>query len=483
VEISRNVTGKLLVVDDDANMQTFLQKFFTSDGHEVTTCSSAAEALAVLADKKDLSSEEQETTFDLLLTDVNMPEVTGHALLKSVKEIYPSLPIVLITAFGSIESAVEAMREGAHDYLTKPFKLDDVRKTITRALNFAKIKKENVILRREMKKSWTLGNMIGKSQKMQDVFEVIQRVSNVNANVLVLGESGTGKELVARAIHNGGPRAKKPFVAINCSAIPENLLESELFGHAKGSFTGAINQKRGLFEEGDGGTVFLDEIADMDLALQAKILRVIQEKKIRAVGQNNMRSLDVRIIAATHKNLAAAIESGRFREDLYYRLCVVPIALPALRDRKEDIPFFVEHFIQKYAEANGSSVKGVTDGAMAKLMSLPWEGNVRQLENTIERSIILCDSELIDEGHLSFLEKTVRPLDFTSPGTMASPAYDPNTVDSLKLVEMEKKCLESALVRAGGRKEKAAQLLGISRKTLYRKEREYGLAQKRTDNI
>jgi len=481
IDTTKQTTGHILVVDDDTNMQMFLKKFLSAEGHLVTTCSSAAEALTFIEPNSHIVEASSESDIDLILTDVNMPEMNGHSLLKSVKESRPEIPVIMITAFGTIESAVDAMRRGAHDYVTKPFKLADIRATINRTLNYRKLEKENSILRKEVKRSWTLGDMIGKSQQMQSVFDVIKRVSKVTANVLILGESGTGKEMVARAIHNDGPRAKKPFVAINCAAIPENLLESELFGHAKGSFTGAINQKRGLFEEADGGTIFLDEIADMDFSLQAKLLRVIQERKVRPVGQNTFKSIDVRIIAATHKDLKSSIAEGLFREDLFYRLSVIPILIPPLRERAEDIPMFADYFLKKYAAANGSPVTGFTKAAMSRLICLPWEGNVRQLENTIERAVILCDDALIDESHISFLQVVSPELE--KNGVVKTTSAEPDMSGSLTLNEMEKRCLELALKKAGGKKEKAAQILGISRKTLYRKEREYGLCPRTTVEV
>jgi DNA-binding NtrC family response regulator len=314
-----------------------------------------------------------------------------------------------------------------------------------------------------------MGDVIGKSAGMKAVFDLVGRVSAATANILITGESGTGKEMVARAIHQSGPRMNKPFVAINCSAIPETLLESELFGHAKGSFTGAIQRKRGLFEEADGGTLFLDEIGDMNVSLQSKLLRVIQERKVRAVGENIARDVDVRLIAATHKDLKAAIKEGRFREDLYYRLSVIPIVIPPLRHRKEDIPLLAEHFLKKYAATNNAKVKGFTKRAMAKLVGLKWEGNVRELENMVERAVVLCQESLIDEA------------DIPSPETRnAEEFFGSATTDFPTVSQLEKRYIQLVLEKTGGRKDKAAQILGINRRTLYRKEREYGLIAQET---
>lgn len=466
------VKARILVVDDDEDMQTLLDKILSKDGHQVTICSSAIKALSILGIGEAASGTHLADNFDLILSDINMPLMDGIKFVEAVKDVHKDLPIIMITAYGSIESAVAAMRKGAYDYLTKPLKIDDLRATIKRTLEFRNLEQENILLRKEMKKVWSIGDMIGKSQSMQLVFDLVRRVSQVNSNVLILGESGTGKEMVARAIHNEGVRAGKPFVAINCAAIPENLLESELFGHAKGSFTGAIAQKRGLFEEANGGTIFLDEIGEMDGSLQAKLLRVIQERKVKPVGQNTMKSVDVRIIAATHRNLKEAIRQKKFREDLYYRLSVIPIGLPPLRERTGDIPLFVEHFLRKYSIANNSPARSISKVAMAKLMSQPWEGNVRQLENVIERAVILCDDSTVDVRHISFLDAPISKPN----GTEAVES------DTLSLREMEKRLLIQALKKAEGKKERAAKMLGISRKTFYRKEKEY-LTQNEANSI
>jgi DNA-binding NtrC family response regulator len=453
--------GRILIVDDDEDILVFLRSYLGSIGYEVITCLSGAAALNLF--------EDSTTEFDLILADVNMPKMTGHVLLTELKKIRPEIPVIMISAYGNIESAVEAMKIGAHDYLRKPLKEAEIGATIGRALSYRDLVKENQQLRKAALKSTSLGEMIGKSVQMQQVFDLVRRVSKVTANVLILGESGTGKEMVARAIHFESSRAKKPFVAINCAAIPEQLLESELFGHAKGAFTGAIAQKLGLFEEADGGTIFLDEIADMNVGLQTKLLRVIQEKKVRPVGQNILKAIDVRIIAATHKNLKKSITAGTFREDLYYRLSVVPIHIAPLRDRPEEIPVFADHFLKKFSARHGQKISGFTKSAMAILMEMPWEGNVRQLENTIERAVILCDEANIDESHINFLQATSgdKELGLSEDGE--------NFPKTLQLCEIEKICVTNALKRAGGKKDKAASLLGISRKTLYRKEKEFGL--------
>lgn len=448
---------RLLVVDDDAEMRTLLTEFFSGRGIEVETFPLATAALEHI--------EKDHARYEMIISDIKMPQMDGLTFVKKLRSIIPNTPIVLMTAFGSIETAIEAIRCGAYDYIVKPFKLNEVQLVVDRAIEYRNLKLENVTLRTEVKKTWSLENMIGKSQSMQAVFELVQKVAHASANVLITGESGTGKELVARAIHTLGLRSKQPFIAINCTAIPENLLESELFGHAKGSFTGAIGRKRGLFEEANGGTLFLDEIGDMDLGLQSKLLRVLQEKKIRSVGDNLARDVDVRIIAATHKDLKTAIRDGVFREDLYYRLSVIPIQIPPLRHRKEDIPILAEHFLRKYAATNESKVKGFTPAALNHLVEQKWEGNVRELENIIERVVVLASGEHIDVKDLPpMTDKT--PEDFFGSATKDHPT----------LAQLERRYIEYIMDKTGGRKTKAAQILGINRRTLYRKEKEYDLS-------
>jgi DNA-binding NtrC family response regulator len=305
---------------------------------------------------------------------------------------------------------------------------------------------------------------------MKNIFDLVSRISGATSNVLITGESGTGKEMIAKAIHESGPRANKPFVAINCTAIPENLLESELFGHAKGSFTGAIQRKRGLFEEANGGTIFLDEIGDMNVLLQSKLLRVIQERKIRAVGENNAIDVNVRVIAATHKDLKTAMKDGRFRDDLYYRLSVIPIQIPPLRHRKEDIPLLAEHFLKKYSAAGNSKVRGFTRRAISKLMGMKWEGNVRELENVVERAVVLSSEALVDEHDIP-----------TSETQTAEEFFGDSTSDFPTITKLEERYIRLIMEKTGGRKDKASQILGINRRTLYRKEREYGMVNASTE--
>ncbi|RYZ77672.1 MAG: sigma-54-dependent Fis family transcriptional regulator [Proteobacteria bacterium] len=456
----------ILVIDDDAAMRSMLADYLRGEDYEVSESDMAISAFAKIT-SGELATDVVPATanpLDLVITDLNMPGMTGIEFTKRFHDLAPNVPVILITAFGTIATAIEAIKNGAYDYITKPFKLTEMTVAVTRALRFRDLHGENRRLQAQIEKNHSFANIIGKSQGMQEVFDLVKRVAHANANVLINGESGTGKERVARAIHDHGPRRQKRFVALNCTAIPESLLESELFGHAKGAFTGALNRKRGLFEEAEGGTLFLDEIGDMNMALQAKLLRVIQERKIRAVGDNIDRDIDVRIIAATHKDLKQAIKNASFREDLYYRLAVIPIVIPPLRHRMEDIPLLADHFLRKYAAENKSPVRSFSTEALRKLELQSWEGNVRELENAIERAIVLARSEQIEAGDL--------------PGTTEKDIdtfFSQNQYGSLPtLEELEKRYMKFVLEKTGGKKEKTAQILGCNRRTLYRKEREYG---------
>jgi len=456
--------GRILIVDDELEMRSLLEDFLKQEGYDAISSPSAVDALSFLASGGKWAADSTNGDIDLIISDIKMPQMDGLTFAGQLQNLRPEIPVILITAFGSIETAIEAMKRGAYDYIVKPFKLAEMGVNVDRAMEHRKLLRDNTALRDEVKKTWSMGSVIGKSTAMKSVFDLVARVAQATANVLVTGESGTGKEMVARAIHDQGPRRTKPFIAINCTAIPESLLESELFGHAKGSFTGAINRKRGLFEEADGGTLFLDEIGDMNVLLQSKLLRVIQEKKVRAVGENIDRPVDVRIIAATHKDLKSAIRDGRFREDLYYRLSVIPIVIPPLRHRQDDIPILAEYFLKKYAATNKSSVRGFTKRAISKLIGQKWEGNVRELENVVERAVVLCTQPLIDE------------VDIPTPESAnAETFFGHATTDFPTLEQLERRYIELIVEKTAGRKDKASQILGINRRTLYRKEREYGL--------
>jgi DNA-binding NtrC family response regulator len=411
-----------------------------------------------------LGHEVEAAQVELVVTDIRMPEMDGMSVLKNIKLKRPDLPVIIMTAHASVETAVEGLRKGAFDYIVKPFKLSEISHVISRAVQFGRLKKQNFTLSSELKKNWTKNEVVGKSAAIREILDIAERVAPAQSNILINGESGTGKEVIAKTIHNLSPRANKPFVAINCTAIPEHLLESELFGHAKGAFTGAHERKKGLFEEAEGGTLFMDEIGDLDLALQAKLLRVLQEKKIKPVGDTQMKDIDVRIIAATHKDLKKAIKEGNFREDLYFRLAVIPIVVPPLRHRAEDIPLLAQHFLNKYSALNNKLVTGFGTDALHKLIQMPWPGNVRELENLIERLVVLTRNSAIQANEIpSGEEKTHESF------------YGDATQDSPTLEALEKRYIQAILEKTGGKKEKASQILGISRRTLYRKQKEYDL--------
>lgn len=453
-------TGKILVVDDDADMRGLLSDVLESDGYRVGTAESGEKALQALA-------EEQ---YDLVLTDLRMKGMLGTALLSEIKHRYPETGVILMTAFGTVETAIEAMKGGAMDYLIKPVKTDDVLRIAGRAAREVQLRREVTHLRREVYKEYSFHQILGKSRPMQEVFELIRRVADSPSNLLITGESGTGKELVAKAIHYNSDRRDRPFVAVNSAAIPEQLLESELFGHMRGAFTDAKADRPGLFEEAQKGTLFLDEISELPLMLQAKLLRAIQEREIRRVGSTKSIPVDVRIIAATNLNLADEVKAKHFREDLYYRLNVIEIRLPPLRDRRDDIPLLVENFLHKCAQANRKPLQGISESSLALLIDYSWPGNVRELENIIERAVTLARGEKI------------MPEDL--PATVQGSRGDRRVLDdaaerTLPLQEVEWEYIKKILEKTGGNKYQAAQALGIDRKTLYRKlaEMEGGPAQ------
>lgn len=456
--------GRIVIVDDDREMRSLLEDFLSAEGYEVHSFSMPPEALTALAPGGSLGLDQEHGDVDLVISDIKMPQIDGLDFTTLLRTARPEVPVILITAFGSIETAIEAMRRGAFHYVVKPFRLTEIAVNIQRALEHRNLQRDNTALRQAVRHPWTMSGIVGKSSGMKAVFDLVDRVCQATANVLITGESGTGKEMVARAIHDRGPRAQSPFVAINCTAIPESLLESELFGHAKGSFTGAIQRKRGLFEEAEGGTLFLDEIGDMDVLLQTKLLRVIQERKVRAIGDNVDKDINVRIVAATHKDLKAAIKDGRFREDLYYRLSVIPIVIPPLRHRREDIPILADHFLKKASATNHSQVRGFTKRAISKLVGMRWDGNVRELENIVERAVVLATGTTIDEADIP-----------TSASMSSEDFFGSATQDFPTLEQLERRYIKVILEKTGGRKDKAAQTLGMNRRTLYRKEREYGL--------
>jgi DNA-binding NtrC family response regulator len=444
--MSRTDTIDLLVVDDDHEFRETLVRRFQRGGFAVQGAANGEEALALASRKK----------FDVAVFDMMMPGISGLQLLEKFKTQYPDCEVILLTGQGTIESAVEAMRLGAYNYLTKPFPLRDLETQIEKAFDRGRLQKENQQLRVLLERSQPSGSMVGQSPAMQEVFRLIERAGPSDKAILIQGESGTGKELVARAIHDQSDRAEKPFVAVNCAAIPENLLESELFGHVKGAFTGAVHNKDGLFETADGGTLFFDEIGELPAPLQVKLLRVIQEKSIRRVGGNTDRRVDVRIVAATNRCLEDEVAAGRFREDLYYRLNVIQIALPPLRERPEDVPLLVQHFIEKYAAELRREIEGCSDEALEALLAYPFPGNVRELENVVERAVALTRDPVI--------RPDVLPPAVLRPAAAASESRIPaGGVDLDQLVaDYERGLILEALDRTGGVKKRAASLLGVS---------------------
>ena len=442
--------GAFLVVDDDPDMREMVHDMLKDRGHHVTTAASGDEALRRLS----------EGDYGAVLTDLRMKGMQGTELLTEVKRLYPNVGVILMTAFGSVETAVEAMKHGASDYVTKPVKKDELIRVVERVLREALLRQEVSRLRKEVHKEYSFHQILGKSKAIQAVFDLIRRVADSPTNVLITGESGTGKELVAKAIHYNSDRKEAPFIPVNCAAIPEQLLESELFGHMRGAFTDAKADKRGLFEEAQKGTLFLDEISELPLMLQAKLLRAIQEREIRRVGANKSVSVDVRIIAATNLNLGEEVKAKRFRDDLYYRLNVIELKLPPLRERREDVPLLVEAFLKKCADARRKDVKGVSESALAMLMDYAWPGNVRELENVIERAVTLSRGEKIVPEDL--------------PQAVQGARGDRRVLDeaaerTLSLEAVEKEYILKILDRTGGNKYQAAHALGIDRKTLYRK--------------
>ncbi len=449
---------KILVVDDEQSMRDVLSIMLKRAGYAVTTASDGDEAMAHLG--KEI--------FDLVITDLKMPKVGGLDVLKAVKASSPDTVVLVITAFASAESAVEAMKHGAYDYLTKPFQVDEVQLIIRNALERRRLSTENMLLKREMASQSSFAQIIGQSEAMQKVFDVVRKVADSKSNVLIFGESGTGKELVARAIHYNSARAPMPFVTVNCSAVPETLLESELFGHMKGSFTGAVSNKAGLFEVANGGTVFLDEIGDTSPATQVKLLRVIQEREFRRVGGTQDVKVDVRIIAATNKDLEKAVAEGTFREDLYYRLDVIPIILPPLRLRTGDIPLLVQHFLDKFARESGKPVPAITGEAMRALLAHEWRGNVRELENLMERVVAFSSGQPVtDEEIRGWLN---RPM--TQPQTYPTDLPEDGLDLEAMINSIEKELLLKALERANWVKKKAARLLKLNTRSFrYRLEK------------
>jgi two-component system response regulator PilR (NtrC family) len=452
--------ARILVVDDDQGMREFLEIMLTQEGYRVSTASDAGKALSYC----------RKENFDLVITDLKMPKMDGIGFLRAVKDLSPETLVILITAYASGETAVTAMNEGAYDYIEKDFAIEDLKKVIQNALTKKGGKRDEALFSKEMEDAAGFGKMIGNSREMVKLYATIKKVADTPANVLILGESGTGKELVARAIHENSSRSRKPFVVINCGGIPENLLESELFGYIKGSFTGAYSDKAGLFEIAHSGTVFLDEITQLPRLLQVKLLRVVQEKTFRRIGGADDVHVDVRIISATNQNLAETVKTGSFREDLYYRLNVIPLHLPALRERKEDIPALTRHFIEKYSREFGKEIKTISVYALELLMQYPFPGNIRELENIIERSIALETSNIILPENL-VMSKDMGNNGSYSIHEMSDIGLDLND----ELAKFEKRLIEQALLKADGSKTRAAELLKISYDSLHYRSEKLGI--------
>nr|BDT29330.1 sigma-54 dependent transcriptional regulator [Bacteriovorax sp. HI3] len=452
----------LMIIDDDKDLLDLLCSFFKQRGYNVVTYEDARLALDDI--------ESSKVAVDVVLSDFKLPVMSGVDFIKRIRKINLVLPIILMTAEGSLEVSLEAIEAGAYDFVLKPLHFPQLLISVQRALFLNQVQTENTNLKSLFNEQDFLGlkGVIGRSPGFKQAMELAKRVSSSQANIIISGESGSGKEVVARAVHDLGERKNQPFIAINCSAIPENLLESELFGYAKGAFTGAMGSKIGLFEEANNGTLFLDEIGDLALPLQAKLLRVLQERKIKRIGENQPRDITARIICATHKNLKKEVEAGRFREDLYFRLNVIPIYMPPLRDRKEDILPLSEYFLKKFSLMNNVSIKGFTKEAIKKLETLPWQGNVRELENAIERAVVLAQSDYIEPDDLPSTDHSSEEK--KNEGSVDGALFSINSLMTLE--DVCKKYIEFIFKRNNFAKEQTAKELDIDRKTLYRKLKE-----------
>jgi two-component system response regulator PilR (NtrC family) len=460
---------RVLIVDDEEVLRDVLDAVLRREGFEVAMAASGEEALAVL---------DEDDNIDLVILDIMLPGISGIDTLRSLRISNPTLPVIIITAFSSIDGAIEAMKHGAFHYIPKPFKNEEVILTVNKALEQRRLSRENERLKAELSEKYAYANIIGKSEAMRKVYDLIRLAAPSRSNILVTGESGTGKELVAKAIHHASPRARNAFVTVNSGSLPPELLESSLFGHMKGSFTGAIATKRGLFEVADGGSIFLDEIGNINLETQAKLLRVIQEKEFMRLGSVDTIKVDVRIIAATNADLTKLMAENRFREDLYYRLNVITIPLPPLRRRREDIALLVAHFLDKYAEENKRKVKEVTPDAMRILLDHPWPGNVRELENTIERAVVLCTGDRIGiellPDYLRFPQQTDQPA-------MIVPSDGLSLKDAVS--RYERGMILQSLEMANGVQKKAAELLQLKPSTLNEMMKRLGIHAKSNANV
>lgn len=452
--------NSILVVDDDHAHRTMLKTLVGGWGYDVTEASDGLEAVQRVRDRP----------FDVVLMDIRMVKVSGIEALSEIKSYNPAIPIIMMTAYASVDTAVETLKKGAYDYLTKPLDFDELRFAMERAMDHSQLKQENRILRESLGGRFDRRNIIGRSVPMERLLETVAQVAPSEATVLVVGESGTGKELIAGALHYNSQRKEGPLVKMNCAAVTETLLESELFGHEKGAFTGAHKLKEGRFVQAEGGTLFLDEVSEMSLAMQAKILRVLQEREITRVGGEGTLKVDVRLVAATNKDLSLEIEAGRFREDLFYRLNVVTLKIPPLRERQEDIPLLAQHFAKEFARKNQKPVKGFTPQAMDRLLKHDWPGNVRELMNAVERAVVLSRSDYLGDEEFVLVFRA-RPEEERSERVGAKGTAN------LPLEEVEKTTILNTLEAAGGNKSETARRLGITRRTLHKKLKKYGLME------
>lgn len=445
------MADRLLIVEDEDTLSESLKRVFLRENYAVDTAGSAEDALNIL----------NERIYDLIITDIILPGIDGIEFIKKIREQSPDQIFLVITAYASLETAVEALRAGAYDYVVKPLIHEELKQIVKNALRQRSLQSENALLKNQIRKDYDFSRLIGESPAIKKIISEVIKIADAKSNVLLLGETGTGKELIARAIHFNSGRAEKPFVPINCSAIPENLMESELFGHVRGAFTGAVFSKKGLFDEAGGGTVFLDEIGDLGIGLQSKLLRVMEDQEIRPVGGNQNIKVDLRIITATNKNLEDAVKDGRFREDLFYRINVITIKLPALRERKEDIGLLISHFIRKYSEDLGRNVKDIHPEALKLLMDYPWPGNVRELQNIIERAVLIADDSVILTEHLH-------------EGIKKEGSFLNNALDGKLSIEDYTK----AFIRKyqdGCTEQQLADMLGITRKSVWEKRKKWGI--------
>ncbi len=460
---------RILVVDDERIVCESCQRILEEEGYEVEIALGGQEAFGRM----------KENPFDVVITDLKMPTIDGMDVLRYLRKEYPDTIVIMITGFSTVETAVEAMKLGAFDYIPKPFTPDEVSIVVKKALEKRALQLENIYLRQELQEKYGFHNIIGKSKKMQEIYRVIAKVAPTDSTVLIYGQSGTGKELIARAIHFNSPRREKQFVPVDCAVLSENLLESELFGHVRGSFTGAVTTKPGLFEVADGGTVFLDEVGNISLSIQAKLLRVLQGREFTPVGGTKIKKVDIRLIAASNKNLEKMIKEGTFREDLYYRLNIVPIYLPTLRERQEDIPLLAGHFLKKYAEEMGKAIKGFNPEAMERLLRYGWPGNVRELENVIERSVVMVDGEMVLGEHLVLpKEQEFGDVEIQTPLTSEELKELKKHLREKAVEDVEKAFVRTALERNNWNVTRAAEGVGMLRPNFQALMRKYNIRAK-----